>query len=34
LRIDGPYAGMNTAGVTGLTEAQHAALNALGAVQR
>ncbi|MEZ4664068.1 MAG: BTAD domain-containing putative transcriptional regulator [Caldilineaceae bacterium] len=33
LRIDGPYAGMNIAGVTGISEAQKAALRALGAVE-
>jgi WD40 repeat protein/DNA-binding SARP family transcriptional activator len=32
LRADGPYAGMNIAGVTGISEAQKAALKALGAV--
>jgi WD40 repeat protein/DNA-binding SARP family transcriptional activator len=32
LRADGPYAGMNIAGVTGITAAQKAALKALGAV--
>ena len=34
LRADGPYAGMNIAGATGLTEAQRAALKALGAGER
>jgi len=34
LRADGPYAGMNIAGATGLTEAQRSALKALGAVER
>jgi WD40 repeat protein/DNA-binding SARP family transcriptional activator len=34
LRADGPYTGMNIAGATGLTEAQRAALKALGAVER
>jgi hypothetical protein len=29
----GPYAGMKIAGVTGISEAQKAALNALGAVE-
>jgi WD40 repeat protein len=33
LRAEGPYAGMNIAGVTGITEAQKAALKALGAVE-
>ena len=33
LRADGPYAGMNIAGATGLTEAQRSALRALGAVE-
>jgi WD40 repeat protein/DNA-binding SARP family transcriptional activator len=33
LRIEGPYAGMNISGVTGLTEAQREALKVLGAVQ-
>jgi non-specific serine/threonine protein kinase len=32
LRAPGPYAGMNIAGVTGISEAQKAALKALGAV--
>jgi len=34
LRADGPYAGMNIAGATGLIEAQRSALKALGAVER
>jgi WD40 repeat protein len=34
LRVEGPYAGMNITGVTGITEAQKAALKALGAVER
>jgi WD40 repeat protein len=34
LRTPGPYAGMNIAGATGLTEAQRSALKALGAVGR
>lgn len=34
LRLDGPYAGMNISGVTGITEAQRAALKELGAVER
>jgi WD40 repeat protein len=33
LSADGPYAGMNIAGVTGITEAQRAALKALGAIE-
>jgi WD40 repeat protein len=33
LRIEGPYAGMNISGVTGLTEAQREALKVLGVVQ-
>ena len=33
LRVEGPYAGMNITGVTGITEAQKAALKALGAVE-
>ena len=33
LTVEGPYAGMNITGVTGLTEAQKAALKALGAVE-
>jgi WD40 repeat protein len=33
LRVEGPYAGMNITGLTGLTEAQTAALKALGAVE-
>lgn len=32
LTVDGPYAGMNITGVTGITEAQKVALKALGAV--
>lgn len=32
LRADGPYAGMNITGVTGISAAQKAALKALGAV--
>ncbi|MBX3051112.1 MAG: hypothetical protein KF753_06550 [Caldilineaceae bacterium] len=32
LHVEGPYAGMNIAGVTGISEAQKAALKALGAV--
>jgi WD40 repeat protein/DNA-binding SARP family transcriptional activator len=31
--VEGPYAGMNITGVTGITEAQKAALKALGAVE-
>jgi len=31
---DGPYAGMNITRVTGITEAQRAALKALGAIER
>ena len=31
--VEGPYAGMNIAGVTGITEAQKAALKTLGAVE-
>ena len=34
LRTPGPYAGMNIASATGLTEAQRSALKALGAVER
>lgn len=34
LLVEGPYAGMNITGVTGITEAQKAALKALGAVER
>jgi WD40 repeat protein/DNA-binding SARP family transcriptional activator len=34
LRAPGPYAGMNITGATGITEAQRAALRALGAVER
>jgi WD40 repeat protein len=33
LRAPGPYAGLNIIGVTGLSEAQKAALKALGAVE-
>lgn len=33
VRVEGQYAGMNIAGVTGITEAQRAALIALGAVE-
>lgn len=33
LRVEGPYAGMNIAGVTGITDAQRSALIALGAVE-
>jgi WD40 repeat protein/DNA-binding SARP family transcriptional activator len=33
LKVPGPYEGMNISGVTGLTEAQRAALKALGAVE-
>jgi hypothetical protein len=33
LRVDGPYAGMNIASVTGISAAQKAALKALGAVE-
>jgi len=33
LHADGPYAGMNIAGVTGISAAQKAALTALGAVE-
>ncbi|MEM7124819.1 MAG: BTAD domain-containing putative transcriptional regulator [Chloroflexota bacterium] len=33
IRIPGPYEGMNIAGVTGISEAQRAALKALGAVE-
>ncbi|HMN30895.1 MAG TPA: hypothetical protein PKE45_22260 [Caldilineaceae bacterium] len=33
LRAPGPYGGMNISGVTGITEAQKAALVALGAVE-
>ena len=33
LRIPGPYDGMNITGVTGITDAQRAALKALGAVE-
>ena len=33
LRIPGPYEGMNITGVTGITDAQRAALKALGAVE-
>ena len=33
LTVEGPYAGMNITGVTGLTEAHKAALKALGAVE-
>jgi WD40 repeat protein len=33
LRADGPYAGMNISGVTGISPAQKAALKALGAVE-
>ena len=33
LVVEGPYAGMNIAGVTGITEAQKTALKALGAVE-
>ncbi len=33
LEVEGPYAGMNITGVTGVTEAQKAALKALGAVE-
>src|SRR5262245_52525836 len=33
LRAEGPYAGMNITGVTGLTTAQKTALKALGAVE-
>jgi WD40 repeat protein/DNA-binding SARP family transcriptional activator len=33
LMVEGPYAGMNITGVTGLTEAQKAALKVLGAVE-
>lgn len=33
LRVEGPYAGMNIAGVTGISDAQKAALKALGAVE-
>lgn len=32
LRADGPYTGMNIAGVTGITDAQRAALKTLGAI--
>jgi WD40 repeat protein len=34
LRSEGPYAGMNIAGVTGISAAQVAMLKALGAVER
>lgn len=34
LRADGPYAGMNISGVTGISAAQKAALRALGAIER
>ncbi|CAN5550042.1 hypothetical protein BH10CHL1_BH10CHL1_32870 [soil metagenome] len=33
LRVEGPYAGMNITGMTGVTEAQKAALKVLGAVE-
>ena len=33
LRAPGPYAGMNIAGVTGISDAQKASLRALGAVE-
>ncbi|MBP7962930.1 MAG: NACHT domain-containing protein [Caldilineaceae bacterium] len=33
LAVDGPYAGMNIAGISGVTEAQKLALRALGAVE-
>ena len=33
LRAPGPYAGMNITGVTGISEAQKVALQALGAVE-
>jgi WD40 repeat protein len=33
LHVEGPYAGMNITGITGVTEAQKAALKALGAVE-
>jgi hypothetical protein len=33
LRAEGPYAGMNIAGATGISAAQRAALIALGPVQ-
>jgi WD40 repeat protein/DNA-binding SARP family transcriptional activator len=33
VRVEGPYAGMNISGVTGITEAQREALKALGAVE-
>lgn len=33
LQLEGPYAGMNISGVSGITEAQRAALKALGAVE-
>jgi len=34
LRVEGPYAGMNITGVTGITEAQKTALKALGAIEK
>jgi WD40 repeat protein len=34
LRVDGPYAGMNITGITGVTQAQAAALKALGAIEK
>ena len=33
LQVEGPYAGMNITGVTGMTAAQKAALKQLGAVE-
>ena len=33
LQVDGPYEGMNIAGITGITEAEKAALKVLGAVE-
>ncbi|MCX6046460.1 MAG: NACHT domain-containing protein [Chloroflexi bacterium] len=34
LRVEGPYAGMNITGVTGITEAQKAGLKVLGAIEK
>jgi len=34
LRVEGPYAGMNIMGMTGITQAQKTALKTLGAIEK